>query len=634
MQCGWRKARTLHGELQDPPPSTSTTRLTTYSFFRHTSLLLPGAQLQVSPFKDMATMRNPCSSFSFTNYLFTKGRLASYINKENSIPSRREWSAYLTWCAERMEREMQDIVRYSSEVVSIEVESSAASQQSPPKMYKVTYRNTLDGSTTSLFARNITLAIGGAPSIPGIFSSVYSSQNVDMPRLVHSSHYLPSLAKLRSHFLESKRAPRIAVIGSGQSSAEMTVNLHNSFPNAQVEMIFRGPAIRPSDDSSFVNAAAFDPEATDAFWQADLATRSRWRKDFERTNYAVVRSNVLNELFTLGYDQQLELDRPLDGAAGPGEGTVNFRPNTQIKAVDQRKGSGPITLALATTGGKEEHVEEYDAVFLGTGFARQLASLQCVQPLAEHYPLIKSSETERIQQLGFEEPSTADLNDVSERRRELNRAITRDYRLVSQHALSTDPAFLSLSSSSQRRNSSAVDVEQNNGTISLPSNVVEAIGQRRDSERSNSSSASSATLADSGRNSPASQTLTLSATAPAQSHIKKETEANIYVMGCNEPTHGLSDSLLSVSAFRAGEVAHSLRARIAEQHGLGVAPRAKPALETAPKMIGVAKDNNNKAAATAVPAGKEGKETLTQKFKDLFTGGNNSNEQEGRGVTA
>ena len=85
-------------------------------FSWHRTLLLPGTQLQVSPMKDLVTMRDPTSYFSFTNFLHVHGRLPAYINRADGVPSRREWSAYLAWAA----RGMQQYVRYSHAVLDIE----------------------------------------------------------------------------------------------------------------------------------------------------------------------------------------------------------------------------------------------------------------------------------------------------------------------------------------------------------------------------------------------------------------------------------------------------------------------------------------------------------------------------------
>lgn len=50
------------------------------SFAWHQGMQLPGAKMQISFIKDLATQRNPRSRFTFLNYLWTKGRLKQYSN--------------------------------------------------------------------------------------------------------------------------------------------------------------------------------------------------------------------------------------------------------------------------------------------------------------------------------------------------------------------------------------------------------------------------------------------------------------------------------------------------------------------------------------------------------------------------
>src|ERR1043165_473091 len=62
-------------------------------------MLLPEAQIQVSFLKDLVTLRNPRSKFSFISYLHSIGRLSEFINMGNFWPYRVEISDYLRWVA-------------------------------------------------------------------------------------------------------------------------------------------------------------------------------------------------------------------------------------------------------------------------------------------------------------------------------------------------------------------------------------------------------------------------------------------------------------------------------------------------------------------------------------------------------
>ena len=585
-------------------------------------------------------MRNPCSSFTFTNYLFQKGRLASYINRDSSIPSRREWSAYLAWCACRMQAEVPGVVVYGQEVISVSAEEVNA--DGTPVVFRVAVRDTASGAVRTLRARNVCVGVGGVPQIPPPLQTAYASRQA---HIVHSGHFLPSLATLRTE-LATRNGLRLAVVGSGQSAAEMTLHLYNTFPTAEIDMVFRAPAIKPSDDSSFVNAAAFDPESTDTFWKASRATRQKWREEFGRTNYAVVRSNVLNQLFTISYDDKIELEQPLDGADGPASGHITFQANTSIVQAESLA-SGRVRLTVHnSTMAEGETMIDYDAVFLGTGFARQLGSLKCLEPLGEHYPAIVQSEAERVtNNKEFDEPRETDSDEEAERIRMRNRGVGRDYRLVA-----------GTSSIYRRAGAAVVDEAASSGSSSPAtsrsptseahaySQSTTAVNSRRESSTFSPTNAALAALSGiDGRSHSvdSEQTLGSRRASPVSSgnHERQRQreelvlrlssedagEGNVYVMGCNESTHGLSDSLLSISAHRAGEIAKSLFARIDVQHQIGRGDKVTAAVESTqrigratsaqqPKEIGSDKDEEEKTTGSSVSS-------LANQLKNAILGG-------------
>ncbi|MCO5565959.1 hypothetical protein L7F22_019634 [Adiantum nelumboides] len=571
------------------------------SFAWHSSLLLPGAQLQVSPMKDLATMRDPTSSFTFTNYLHQQGRLAAFINREASIPSRRDWSAYLHWAAKRME----DSVTYGQEVVNVEPAEILTSQPPRIQKWRITLRTIATGETTTMYARNITVAVGGVPAVPDALQDAFLA---NPSHLIHSSAYLPSLAKIdaRLNAIQDRRlqkltseqtttqqtittesmidktrqlsAPlRFAVVGSGQSAAEISLHLRNTFPKAHISLLFRASAIVPSDDSAFVNAQAFDPDRTDAFWRAGDEERKAWLKEYRRTNYSVVRSDVLNALHTEVYDQEIELGQPWPHADGPPtHGRLQIRPNTQIDHVEITKDSTSqeevVRLTLRDlkypaipTEGLNEEIESFDAVFLGTGFKRGPDCMPFLKPLQSLYPRLDSNVESTKASLGFAnevdsfEALSALQNDKSaaERLRLRSRGITRDYRLVSY----SSEAFTHRRESSSTRMTPASSKPTSPSMLPKQFNLSGSSTPRNDGDSSDSS-----TLADEQDDLTSSLTWsrrqsTIDESEEIQRLRGPKIESSIYFLGGNEATHGLSDSLLSIVAHRSGELTKSLLKR-------------------------------------------------------------------------
>ncbi|CEH18322.1 Flavin-containing monooxygenase [Ceraceosorus bombacis] len=491
-------------------------------------------------------MRDPTSSYSFVSYLHSMGRLAAFINREATIPSRREWSAYLTWAAKRMD----EYVSYAEDVESIEpVTDTNLAVSEGVKLLRVTTKRRSDGHVRIRLARNITVGVGGIGRVPAPLANVYPAQPwTAKSRVIHTSTFLPSLAAIAPLLrTQSKsRSLRIAVIGSGQSAAESALHLHRTYPEADVNIIFRASAIVPSDDSALVNSAAFDPHRTDTFWRAGSEERAEWLREYKRTNYSVVRSDVLNAIDEIVYDQQIEFDAPWPGADGPSKGRLNLLPNTQVD-ISRLVGEGDDQqIELTTSDTKpnaesESKTERFDLVVLGTGFERAPACMKFLQPLAPHFPALDPEADKRRAELGYpQEVETLEARRAAneaageraeERLRERVRGIARDYHLVPYASQAFSP-----------------------------------------NHRSGTSSPTSS-----------SSSRTLSVDATSREGIAGAFQPGVFVLGGNEATHGLSDSLLSIVAHRAGELTRTILARTGSvRREASPEPKISTAVPTSP----------------------------------------------------
>ena len=203
-------------------------------FAWHAGMQLPGAKMQISFLKDLATPRNPRSKFTFINYLFSKGRLNQFINLGTFLPSRVEYEDYLRWCASAFEK--AGVVGYGVEVGS--VRACTKSPDGKVTSWEVSARD-LGGNTVKRRARHVVIAVGGRPVIP--------SNMQGLKHVAHSSQYANAIGNIQER--EVGRKLRFAVVGSGQSAAEIFNDLWERFPDAEVRLIIKGASLRPSDDS-------------------------------------------------------------------------------------------------------------------------------------------------------------------------------------------------------------------------------------------------------------------------------------------------------------------------------------------------------------------------------------------------
>ena len=310
------------------------------------------SELQISFLKDLVTLRNPTSPYSFVNYLKAHGRLVDFINLGTFYPCRMEFNDYLRWVASHFAAQS----RYGEEVLAIE----PVLHQQQVEALRVISRDS-HGQHHVRTTRSVVVSAGGTPRIPTAFKALK-----DDSRVFHHSQYLASMAKQP----RARSQPmRIAIIGGGQSAAEAFIDLHDSYPSAHVDLILRGSALKPADDSPFVNEV-FAPQFTDLVYQQNTAERERLINEYQSTNYSVVDIDLIERIYGIFYRQKVS-----------GVARHVFRRLTSIEnAVADGQG---IKLALCNTASGELSEQHYDAVILATGYDRQLHR-HLLAPLAEY----------------------------------------------------------------------------------------------------------------------------------------------------------------------------------------------------------------------------------------------------------
>ncbi|KAK4547640.1 hypothetical protein LTR36_000597 [Oleoguttula mirabilis] len=261
-------------------------------FAWHAGMLLPGAKMQITFIKDLATLRNPRSVFTFLSYLHEKGRLVQFTNLGTFLPQRIEYEDYMKWCAGWFD----DVVDYNQSVQSVDV-SETDPKTGAATVFRVTSLDPASGQEVSLKARHVVIATGGKPSVPACLP-------LDHPRIIHSSQYATSITQM---FPPGKHPRSVAVIGAGQSAAEVFNNIPSRFPEAKSRLLIRGAALRPSDDSPFVNEI-FDPNRVDDVYSQDPEIRKQEIARDKATNYSVVRLELLEHMYDMMYSYRIQYD--------------------------------------------------------------------------------------------------------------------------------------------------------------------------------------------------------------------------------------------------------------------------------------------------------------------------------------
>ncbi|KAI4712062.1 L-ornithine N(5)-monooxygenase [Alternaria sp. Ai002NY15] len=347
--------------LQSRPPKVAFLEKQS-QFAWHAGMLLPGAKMQITFMKDMATMRNPRSEFTFINYLHQKDRLVEFANLNTFLPARVEYEDYMKWCASWFE----EVVAYSQEVIKVMPEKSPNGEITT---FTVVSRNTLTGRIESRRTKHVVIAAGGRPNIPAPFPTNH-------PKVVHSSKF----SYISKEILKDHSAPySVAVVGNGQSAAEIFDFLHANYPNSRTRMLIKGGALRPSDDSPFVNEI-FNPSRTDCTYARAPKLRATTLLEDKGTNYGVVRLPLLEHIYETLYLQRIRHgNSPAEEENWPHR-IMPYRRVTDVTDSPVRPGgvrlqvqdTSPLYFSECAGAQERQETLDVDAVFVATGYHRDL----------------------------------------------------------------------------------------------------------------------------------------------------------------------------------------------------------------------------------------------------------------------
>jgi L-ornithine N5-oxygenase len=312
----------------------------------HRGMLIDDATMQVSFLKDLVTLRNPTSDYSFLCFLRERGRLIDFLNQKTLFPLRVEFHEYFEWAAARVAH----LVAYDHVVVSVD---PVRDESGTVAHFEVVCRDPgRPGRTVTYRARDISVAVGLEPHVP---PGVELSE-----RVWHNSQLLPRVTELAAQGAPVRRA---VVLGAGQSAAETVDYLHRSFPEAEVCAVFAKYGYTPADDSPFANRI-FDPQAVDTYFVAPSEVKQSLFDYHRSTNYSVVDMELIEALYATAYQEKVA-----------GRERLRFLNVSRIRDVVTRDdGSLDVAVEFLPTG--EQQVLRADVLVHATGYRpRDLTTL-------------------------------------------------------------------------------------------------------------------------------------------------------------------------------------------------------------------------------------------------------------------
>lgn len=290
-------------------------------------MLLSDSDIQHNPVRDLVSLRNPRSFYSFINYLHEHGRLLPFLNLPVEFPLRKDFAKYVTWVAEQVPTD----VAYGM--------AAARVTTGADRPWRVEMR---DGS--SLEAQRVVVGVGRSRNIPAAFRGIESD------RVYHSTSYLEHLPP---H--PATPPPRsVLIVGASQSAVELALDLNGRFPDCHVELVSRGLGPRLKDTSPFTEHAYF-PEFTDYYYGLDNPSRRALDTRLRSSNYSAADKDVIDRLYVRMYEQVLD-----------GEPRIILSQFRDVVAAETAGDQVRVTTKEVHSHG--ETLAEYDHVILATGF--------------------------------------------------------------------------------------------------------------------------------------------------------------------------------------------------------------------------------------------------------------------------
>jgi len=299
------------------------------NFGWHDGQQLADAQLQVSMLKDLVSLADPTSPYSFLSYLHDQGRIYHYLNAQFDAVPRMEFRNYLAWAAERNPN-----VCFGEEVQAVDFDDVARTF-------------VISTDRRELTSDHVSVGVGNQPWLPPLAQPFAGDS-----RIFHISQF--------NHAAVDLAGLRVTVVGGGQSGAEAFLDLINR-PDHQlprrVSWISRRANFFPIDDSPFTNDY-YMPDHSDYFATLPAAIRQTFNAQHVLTSDGISGS-TLRMIYQRIYSHSFIQARP---------DLIALYPNRSVVGMSTTPTTGyELTLSH---GHHPELVEnlDTDAIVFATGF--------------------------------------------------------------------------------------------------------------------------------------------------------------------------------------------------------------------------------------------------------------------------
>ncbi|GAA3627148.1 lysine N(6)-hydroxylase/L-ornithine N(5)-oxygenase family protein [Flavivirga jejuensis] len=297
------------------------------SFIWHEGMLMSGVTLQVSFLKDLVTLVDPTNPFSFLNFLSENKRLYRFSISGIDDIKRTEFNQYYNWVIQKMNN-----LEFGNEVIS----ACFMKDYFVVKTKTQTYRS-----------KNIVIGTGLIPFVPEVFQKYIGDT------LFHSSVFM----KKNTQFSNK----RVAVIGGGQSGAEIInnlISLDSKNSPKRIDWISQRYNFLPMDDSPFTNEL-YTPSYSEYFFKLPKNVKLKLIENQKLTSDGIS-EDLLKSIYSKLYEKEVLV----------GNKICDFHPSCQLE--DIYKNGSSYKLVINKMLPPKIKVLDVDIVILATGYKEKL----------------------------------------------------------------------------------------------------------------------------------------------------------------------------------------------------------------------------------------------------------------------
>jgi lysine N6-hydroxylase len=288
----------------------------------HAGLLWGDSRLQVNGVKDLVSLVDPRSRFSFLNFLHEQGRLYRHLIASADHVSRKEFDQYFTWAAQLLG------VCLDERVEAVEHDGSGFVVRT---------------SRGTRRADHLVIGVGQQPHVPEC------ARNLTSPGVWHASRHIDRGVPVGDR--------DVLLVGGGQSAGEVALDLlsgRTGLPR-RLTWVTGSTGFAPLDESPFADEW-FNPRFVEYFRDLSAGQRTLLLDRQRLANHGVT-----NALLTRLYRRLYELDYLTDSAF-----SHELLAGSRLTGLTEEPGGFRAVVTDTATGAVRE--TRADLVVLATGY--------------------------------------------------------------------------------------------------------------------------------------------------------------------------------------------------------------------------------------------------------------------------